>query len=412
METLQSDFREIQADAIGQLFGVAKNHTLVVKLLGRKINVDACMIFNVRPHGYGWAYDTPRGATRWKNADPSGDKYAWLGDKRDTLLYFPDDISQAVQMAEGNCWLVTEFDVLALRSAGVLNTVGQIGGESSTPKQDLIDLFYSLGVTVCHVAPDLDKVGAKWAQKITDLLTPAGIEVIAHKLPAALGEGGDVGKAWQIHNGTNFERYLLNLPNYRLDPTKQESETKEKTKSRADTNLKQAVLFHFGITHFNKKGYSKNVICPFHNGGAEKRPSAAIHKDNGLRCFVCGQIGWKRTAEQLGLYVLPAARIPDPTPARPTLAYETISAMIANGYDVMAWIISRVYAEGWEPGRVFVKQDLLNLGINRRRVDRFADQVSGKSKAKRKTLERARRSERPWGVSFSPFLSLCFLYIL
>src|SRR5688572_20980331 len=95
---------------------VAPEHTLMRRLTERRITPEVIATLQIEPRGDGWTYPTPNGALRWKNANSSApNKYAWLGEGRDTLLY-AFDLQEAIEMTGGDVWLTTEFDIFAMRS--------------------------------------------------------------------------------------------------------------------------------------------------------------------------------------------------------------------------------------------------------------------------------------------------------
>jgi len=330
--------------------------TLTTRLAERRISPDVIETFDIRPYGNGWTYRTPGGAIRWKNADlDTPNKYAWIGDERDSLLYL-FDLKEAVEMSGGVVWLTTEFDYFAMRSAGIYHVIAQIQGEGSVPA-DLPPLLQSLGVLACYIAPDKDKAGSAWAQKVANTLIPAGIDVIARNLPG--DHGYDLGNAWQEYSGRlPFERYLLDLPNKRLQAERTEQPTETRT-HEIPQDYKQTVANALGIHEYNSKGYSKNIHCPFHD---DTKPSASLHRDFGLHCFVCDWHTWKELGQALNL----GRWIPDDpvTVSAVCLSDEAVTALLQDDNTALARFLSAAYLAGWEAGTVFTAKDACLLGLS------------------------------------------------
>ena len=287
--------------AIGDLLGRLSNDLLTLKLAQRRIMPDIIMIFNIRARGRGWTYPTPHGALRFKNADSfAPNKYAWVDDKRDTLLY-GSDLQNAIQEAGGHIWLVTEFDFFAMQSAGIYNVIAQLQGEGSVPN-DLLVLLQPMSVLACHIAPDRDHQGAAWAQLVANKLAPADIQVYAHELPYPLQQkhGGDIGQLWQEYSHPEpFEKYLLQLPVTVLRPTNEIKKEKPARNYVISEDLRSRIASALGVSSYGSDGYSKKIPCPFHD---DDNPSAGLHREYGLHCFTEGKwFRWRDLAAVVGV---------------------------------------------------------------------------------------------------------------
>jgi hypothetical protein len=373
---------------IGELLGIGPEHTLTLRLAERRITPDVIMTFDIQPAGEGWTYPTPRGALRFKSAIEK--KYAWIGEKRDTLLY-GFDLREAIQQAGGDVWLTTEFDYFAMRSAGVYHTIAQLQGEGSVP-DELPALLQSLGVLTCHVAPDRDDQGGRWAQLVADKLTPAGIDVYSRELPfphEAKG-GGDIGKLWQRYSSPRpFERYLFDLPVIQLKP---KTEVKKKVQKEyiIPEDRKQQIARALGVTTYNGKGYSKPLLCPFHE---DTKPSAALHREFGLHCFRCGWVRWKDLAEVIGLEWV-TTFTPAPVYHQIALGDELIQAMVRAGYSVLAHTLETLYRAGRIPGDVITIKSLIALGVSTWHARKALEQMEGRGADQRKQNSRAKHGKR------------------
>ncbi len=416
------------AQQISARLKIQPTDTLTLRLAERKINPLVIDSFDIKPMGQGWAYRTPRGAVRWKNQDSKADnKYAWISKEQDSLLY-RFDIAEAIQAFDYSVWLVTEFDVFALHSAGVPNVVGQLTSESSVP-DELPAFLQSLGVLVCYIAPDKDKAGQRWAQRVTDKLKPAGVDVVIRDLPDTLGEGADIGKAWQAYTGRRaFLSWLLDLPSRRLETTKPTQQPKPEIKKKNNNSeIIQQIIQTLGVYSFNAKGYSVKangkalkIHCPHperHKHG-DKTPSAGLHREFGVHCFSCGAwYGWRDIAQTLGIDWKGNFTQPTPAPEREMLSEETISGLIAAGYSVLAHAVTVMYAAGWAGGEAYHLSQLAKL-INRKRAYKAYEQMQGRGADKRKGNTRPSKNPTAKQIPMDelspriiPFFSLCNLRV-
>ena len=380
-----------RAQLIGELLGTGPNHILTLRLAERRISPDVITSFGIKARGEGWTYPTPRGALRFKKANSDAkNKYAWIGEERDTLLYGLD-LCEAIQQSDGDVWLVTEFDFFTMRSAGILNVIAQMQGEGSVPKE-LPTLLQSMGVLNCHIAPDRDAQGLTWAQLVADKFIPAGIAIYSSELPYPLQKkhGGDIGRLWQEYSRRqSFEQYLLSLPTTQLAAKAEVKRKKGQANFIFLEDRKVQIARALGVTSYSSKGYSKNLACPFHE---DTKPSASLHRDFGLHCFKCGWMGWKKVAEMIGVEW--ENNIPEPVYRTNALGDELIQAMIKAGYSTLANVLEKLYRVGWRIHRVFSVKDLIAQGIPPWRARKAFAQMDGREADKRKQNKRAKKGKR------------------
>lgn len=384
---------------IGDLLGVNPSHILATKLVERRFTPDVITMFDIRARGEGWTYPTPNGALRFKNGDSDApNKYAWIGHKRDTLLYGPD-LQQEIERANGSVWLVTEFDFFAMRSAGIFNVVAQMQGEGSV-SSDLRAFLRNMGVQACHIAPDRDEQGTAWSHLVANELSPRGIEVYTYELPYPhqSKRGADIGRLWQeFSRSQSFKSYLLNLPSTELFAQQEIKKKKIIDALSQSDDCKMQIAHALGVTSYNEKGYSKKLICPFHE---DSNPSAALHRVFGLHCFKCGWIGWKKLAERLQLEWIPT--LPLRTASKIGLGDELIQAMIKSGLSVLAHVLETMYRAGWKPGQRFTIKNLVALGVPYKRARKAFAQMDGKERDRRGTNGKKQK------LTFCPILAPFF----
>lgn len=378
-------------NAIASALKIAAEHTLVKRLAERRISPGVIATFDIQTRGDGWTYPTPQGALRFKSASSQGAKYAWLKGK-DTLLY-GQDLLEAVELADSDIWLTTEFDFFAMHSAGVSNVIAQMQGEGSVPR-DLAPKLQSMGVLVCHIAPDRDKTGEAWAQLVADELVPAGIEVYSRELPFAFEEnhGGDLGLLWQQYTGKQeFDRHLRNLPVKHMQATERPSIIETVRTYEISGDIKDDIANRLKVFGYKASGYSKPLNCPFHN---DHTLSANLHKDFGLHCFTEDHwYRWKELAEHFGMAWSVSSSAIAPQLSRPMLGDEVLEAMIAAGFSVLAYTVETAYRAGWGIGRQFTRKQLETL-VSRYRARLAVDQMEGRRADLRKLNSRGRRGKR------------------
>lgn len=239
---------------------------------------------------------------RWKNANShpeSGKKYvlipAGLGDKTPKFYLMPG--------ANRNFWDKKAFaasgesDVWAYHCGDVLNSFSCIG-EGSRPKL-IGDFLKALGIQEMHAFPDLDDTGYKWAAWLNEQCKLLGLYFEAYKLPATLGEKGDINKLWIACNQDvkTFKDTLesCEVINYPVTVPVTKPTTREP--ARYGDNMPQA--YYDAITsaldpamEFNADGWSrKPFMCPMaaHSHDQEK-PAAYWNRDKKiLKCHKCGE---------------------------------------------------------------------------------------------------------------------------
>lgn len=300
-----------QAQAsLDQLRGITQSpqNALTTRLRLRRISQDTASLFDVKPYKlgnqWGWSYPTPGGGLRWKNADSHAEpKYAWIpGQVEGDDYYWPPGMLEAIADAGGIVWMATEADVWALREAGIRNA---FAAYTESPPEGLGDTLITAGVLRVLIAPDLDQTGRNFAVKVKGGLAGSTIELTAYQLPASLGEGGDIGKAWKVYDKPEpFLFWLQSLPRLVMDPLEPVTHTPAPTfpypAGDPLAEVKGAIAQALGVKSYGSDGFSsKNVLCPFHD---DHNPSASLQREKGLYCHTCGQsFTWKATAEALGI---------------------------------------------------------------------------------------------------------------
>lgn len=162
----------------------------------------------VKLHGRdGWAYPVYNAqgkpfmrngqpARRWKSANGDAPKYLWDGGKPDGVRYYlmPDTVSAI--MNSGIVYLASgEPDVLALRAAGIKNTLCWFDGETSVPPTFAADMK-QLGVVTVYYYPDRDKTGMQAAAKLLAVCKDTGLLLNVCELPGELGSKTDLNALW------------------------------------------------------------------------------------------------------------------------------------------------------------------------------------------------------------------------
>ncbi len=346
----------------------SSTHTLFTRLQERRLSLETISTAQIEiasSQGYegkGWEYPTPSGGTRFKSARDQGAKYYWIPSKPSgEVFYYLDDLPDAIKAAQGACWYTSESDLWALRSAGIYHTLGHYG-ESSVP--DALHLtLQALGVTTLYIAPDLDQAGERWAEKVSQALKGSGIELSCRTLPDTLGEGGDLGRAWETYTKTlDFERWLVNLPSY--IPT-----ISEPINEPSFTNYTNTPQYTDGIPSGYKLAIAealgwqrgKNVSCPYHehhkNGDAQESASLL---DAGLYCHTSGELYlWNDLGKKLGLGSIGAwRRIHERVISQGVqLSTETRETLIKGSFTALARFIDALYSIGWQAGEIFTRPD-------------------------------------------------------
>jgi hypothetical protein len=170
-------------------------------------------------------------------------------------------------------------------------------GETSVPKT-LPDDFAALGVKQVIYLPDADATGHKSAKKVHDLLYNSDIVFSARQLPEQLGKKADTGDLWQAvqFDATAFQQALSSAPEitfaapqkrHRRDFETFRPDYTNSDYERAVEAVKRISGDRLNATGFNNKGWSKPVLCLFHD---DSQPSASWNRDSGvLHCFACGE---------------------------------------------------------------------------------------------------------------------------
>jgi len=348
----------------------APQHTLETRLSERGISENTALIFDIRPNGNGWEYPVPNGgdARRWKAYNSQQDpKYKWIPNKpQEANYYHAADLLGAVQANSGACWMASgEPDVWAMHSAGVEYVFSAGYGESHVP-DNLSETLQSMGVITLYIAPDRDDAGQKWARKVAARLEGSGIDLDVRELPSSLGDGGDLGKAWETYTRESwpFERWLLGLPRIEIKPEKENKRTPP-TIAAGDIPeaYRMAIADALDVSNFGSDGFStKNVCCPFHS---EERPSASLHQIKGLYCHHSGE--WYKWTEigkaiDVGSLSMWLAKHPDQGRfAVLALSTETREALIKSGLSTIARLYDALYLAGFTPGESFTIQDAMEL---------------------------------------------------
>ena len=295
-----------QLDAKRAALGITPENTLTAKLKAeRRLSAATVEAFEVQPYKYanqwGWKYPVQEGGERWKNANSDkGPKYAWISNAG-AVFYHALDLLPAIAEAGGAVWLTTEADVWALREAGIKNALSTFG-ETIIP-DDLGDMFLAMGIGRVMIAPDQDATGKTFAVKVKAALWGSTIELTCYQLPAKLGEGGDIGKAWQAYSEREpFLYWLMRLPQIEVKEPAPTHTTPAPVYFGEDplSEIKQAITAALGVDRFGADNFSiDNILCRFHD---DKHPSASLHRENGLYCHACGDwYTWKQIAAELGI---------------------------------------------------------------------------------------------------------------
>lgn len=287
----------------------APEHGLIKQLRhARRLSHEVIGTFGIEPWKsggmWGWKYPAPMGGDRWKNADSKKHpKYTWIPSKpAEATIYHAPDLLQAIDAAGGVIWYVTEADVWTLRAAGIKNAMSAF---TETAPAGLGDMLVSMGVTHVMIAPDQDKTGLGFAQRVKAELWGTPIDLTCLALPFPEDSGGDIGRAWVGYDRPEpFLYWLMGLPRVEIADPEPVHETPAPDYSITDTDplaaMRQAITARLGVRSFNADGFSaKNIACLFHD---DQNPSASLHVEKGLYCHACQQwYTWKALAEALGI---------------------------------------------------------------------------------------------------------------
>lgn len=261
----------------------------------RGITAKTVYEFGIECGDNGWTYPVSNVKRFKKYPFADGPKYAWIPNKPGiSILHQYSDLSQAMRESNGDCWLTTEFDYFLLYSLGIKNAIA-LFSETSIP-ENLVQILDSIGVRCLLVAPDKDKTGEIFLNKLTAALYGSDIEIIAYALPGA--EKTDITSYFQsllaqervtdIEGKSGFERQLMKLPNLDIvTPEKVKGERATLNRNVFADDLCEAIADTLGVNAYNDTGWSKNaVLCPFHD---DSEPSATWHEDGLLYCHAEGK---------------------------------------------------------------------------------------------------------------------------
>ena len=357
------------SEPIASSWIVAPEHTLTQRLYERRLSAEVIATFEIEPHANGWQYPAA-GGVRWKNANSQAQpKYKWIGGKPASAeFYHAPDLIQSIKNSSGALWLVSgEPDVWAMRAAGINHAMS--GFTEASVSQSLRDVLYSLGVLIVYIAPDLDPTGQQWARKIATALNGSGIELDCRALPAALGSKADLGKAWQQYElRIPFERWLTGLarfePELIVTPKEARIEATGETLHNVPDAYRLAIIERLGVLKFGSDGWTSktmqggsHVACPFHD---DKKPSASVHNEIGLKCFAGCNNGemylWHEVGEKLGLGSIAdwyKAHADIAQTVAPELTCELREALVKAGMTSQARAIEALYSIGFMAGDTF-----------------------------------------------------------
>lgn len=267
-------------------------------------------------NGY-WRYPVPGNDGKpaaWRKkrigTDDQKPKYLWEGKAQPFyMLPNPADLKQAVLQADGLLYLASgEPDVLAFRSAGILNVMGWFG-EANVP-ESLPTVLSELNVKKVIGFPDLDETGNRWAEKIVERLQGTGITYAFYDLSPELPAKGDINTLW-VKVGFNRDGFLAciqNLPLKEVVLSSPSNLMKPFNRKATDTHKELPLEFiaaveqQLGIKGYKADGWSKPIPCPLKpHEHDNKRPSANWHRDKHiLHCFKCHGEGEHVLAIEVG----------------------------------------------------------------------------------------------------------------
>lgn len=363
-----------------QTVAVAPAPAWRVKLHSRGLTDDVIDECGFRPDGEGWRYPTPGGdADRWKAySSTAKPKYRWVPKRSAYPYYHRPDLTDAVRDAGGDCWFVTESDLWVMLAAGVRNVVATYH-ETALP-DGFAGWLDERGVTRLLMAPDLDDVGERNAQRVVDALRASPTDVVVFRLPDELGKRGDVTALWNLpaYNGAAFERHLLTLPQCTPDPTPAPAPAKTPAAPPLDDNdwpwladLNPHITAALGVTGWYENGTSKPVRCP-NPAHDDKHGSAFWHREkHHCVCNVCGQ-RWlaTETADLLGLDWRAIKRQHDERNASPvataSLPNAIREALLEKKLTLVARALDALLSAGFHAGDAFSVKQLVAAGISQR----------------------------------------------
>lgn len=285
--------------------------------------------FRLRPRGKGWTYPVQPGldCMRWKAFDSSArPKYRWLpGKLPGTTFYDPDgQLAARIAAAGGELWLAAgEADVWALWEGGLHNATCMFDGEAKNVPPWFVDALRRLDVRAVHIAPDRDRTGILFAQKLRQTLDDAGIPLSIRALPFPPDSKADIGRLLQTVGAARLRAALEGLPPLALpveEPRPPAPRPAPPLPDYADLyerwcveEVEAAALRAWHVTPPDGKGFSKNFRCPFHD---DQHPSAGWnYHTHGVHCFACGSHDTHEVAEALGVRTWEQYKADHPRPA-------------------------------------------------------------------------------------------------
>lgn len=277
--------------------------------------------FSITPRGEGWQYPVHPAvaALRWKAFDStSTPKYLWLPGKPDGVRFYDcaATLRDEVAMADGVLWLASgEPDVWALWEGGIRNATCLFDGEARRMPPWLAPDLEQLGVRELHLAPDRDPTGMRFVIHISRALSRTAIRIIMHKLPFPPRSKGDIGRLLVEVGASYLKATLWTLPAFEAAFEPSDASRKPSFVQLPLPNLfpdqrdlyerwsvdlvEASALRMWNISPPDKKGFSKNFLCPFH---PDRHPSAGWnYNTHGIYCFACGAHSTQEVADLLGV---------------------------------------------------------------------------------------------------------------
>jgi hypothetical protein len=277
--------------------------------------------FNITPRGEGWQYPVHPAvsALRWKAFDSaSTPKYLWLPGKPDGVRFYDCDatLRDEVTISGGVLWLASgESDVWALWEGGIRNATCLFDGEARRMPPWLGPDLEQLGVRELHLAPDRDPAGMRFVIHISRAVSATAIRIIMHKLPFPPRSKGDVGRLLVEVGASHLKATLRTLPAFEaaFEPSDTSTQPTFTQLPLPDPSADQHDLYGrwsvdvveacalrvWAISPPDKRGFSKNFLCPFH---PDRHPSAGWnYHTHGIYCFACGPHSTQEIADWLGV---------------------------------------------------------------------------------------------------------------
>lgn len=292
------------------------------ELLARRgLSEGTILRFSITPRGEGWQYPVHPAvdALRWKAFDSgSTPKYLWLPGKPDGVRFYDCDstLHEEVAVADGVLWLASgEPDVWALWESGFRNATCLFDGEVRKMPSWFAPELEQLGVCELHLAPDRDPAGMRFVINVSRALSRTSVRIIMHKLPFPPRSKGDMGRLLVEVGASDLRSTLRALPAF--EATFEPSDTTSRPTfiqlplpnlfaeqrdlyERWSVEIVEACALRvWAISPPDRKGFSKNFLCPFH---PDRHPSAGWnYHTHGIYCFACGPHSTQEVADWLGV---------------------------------------------------------------------------------------------------------------